>query len=424
MFGRYNCAWNCSALASTFKAQADIVELPQVSYAPGHEAPVVRRHPKTGVRHLSLLQWGFVLNENDLHQDRPHRADIEQLRDDKALKRAFEVGRRCLVPATEFYLWKKVPSGKQSYEINLRPFSWDEQLAFAGLWTAIPQPPLEPLRCFLIITTRPVEPIAEIGNRMPLVLPVADWPLWLGEQAGDLDELLKRPIDYAFHVHVLHRMFDRPGNTDFFLEVEDVPGDPVLSFRIKWREFENMRQRLENMLALPNLQFSEMKDNNPNPVDIFRMLVIDLIPEIDEIKKLLIRSANYRVPIRNSFLGVVSDDELAHMADIKNIYMKIVELNMRFNRYFRVFCKLRFGANDIYQSSSSSGYSRMNALEYITEYPYNYVLIARAINTTFGEVDQLVRLLRFIARILESLADPSGLPIPWPPWPNQLFEIP
>ena len=40
-------------------------------------------------------------------------------------------------------------------------------------------------RSFAIITTAANAEIAELHDRMPVMLEAADWPVWLGEAAGD-----------------------------------------------------------------------------------------------------------------------------------------------------------------------------------------------------------------------------------------------
>ena len=45
------------------------------------------------------------------------------------------------------------------------------------------------VRSFTIITITPNEVCAPIHNRMPVILPPATWPLWLGEDAAESEQL-------------------------------------------------------------------------------------------------------------------------------------------------------------------------------------------------------------------------------------------
>jgi putative SOS response-associated peptidase YedK len=95
-------------------------------------APVVRRHPETGERHLDLLKWGLLpyRTKEPVKALRPINARAETVAKSGMFRLAFEQ-RRCLVPADAFYEWKVVANGKQPYAIARQ----DEQLmAFAGLW--------------------------------------------------------------------------------------------------------------------------------------------------------------------------------------------------------------------------------------------------------------------------------------------------
>ncbi|HWZ69745.1 MAG TPA: SOS response-associated peptidase family protein [Stellaceae bacterium] len=45
------------------------------------------------------------------------------------------------------------------------------------------------MRSFAIVTTSPNELLAELHDRMPVILAPDHWPAWLGERAADLEEL-------------------------------------------------------------------------------------------------------------------------------------------------------------------------------------------------------------------------------------------
>jgi putative SOS response-associated peptidase YedK len=91
--------------------------------------------------------------------------------------------RRCLIPASGFYEWKgDVPGKKQAYHIH-RP---DNGLfAFAGLWEHWLGPDGSELETAAIITTDANRTIADIHNRMPVVIMPEDFETWLNTAEAD-----------------------------------------------------------------------------------------------------------------------------------------------------------------------------------------------------------------------------------------------
>jgi putative SOS response-associated peptidase YedK len=85
--------------------------------------------------------------------------------------------RRCLIPADGFYEWKGAKPPKQPFFIHRRD---DDVFCFAGLWERWkPGPDVEPVDTFTILTTSPNSLMADIHNRMPVILEEKDYPLWL-----------------------------------------------------------------------------------------------------------------------------------------------------------------------------------------------------------------------------------------------------
>ena len=84
--------------------------------------------------------------------------------------------RRCLIPADGFYEWQRTGRGKQPYcfeMIERQPF------AFAGLWDSWRTPEGATLETCTILTTTPNRLLAEVQDRMPVILPPTSYDLWL-----------------------------------------------------------------------------------------------------------------------------------------------------------------------------------------------------------------------------------------------------
>jgi putative SOS response-associated peptidase YedK len=96
------------------------------------------------------------------------------------------------VPVDGFFEWKAIKGhkAKQPYAIAMKdgaPF------ALAGIWENWKEPASgEWTRTFAIITTDANELVAEIHDRMPVILAREDYARWLGEEADPRD--LMRPF--------------------------------------------------------------------------------------------------------------------------------------------------------------------------------------------------------------------------------------
>ena len=55
----------------------------------------------------------------------------------------------------------------------------------------------ETIRSFTIVTTRPNEVGGELHNRIPVILPPDTWPVWLGEEPSEPDQLKALLVPYA-----------------------------------------------------------------------------------------------------------------------------------------------------------------------------------------------------------------------------------
>ena len=84
--------------------------------------------------------------------------------------------RRCLIPADGFYEWKATGTGKQPYFVCAMS---GQPLAFAGLWETWLGPNGEELETATIVTTRANRTLADIHDRMPVIVPPEAFDLWL-----------------------------------------------------------------------------------------------------------------------------------------------------------------------------------------------------------------------------------------------------
>jgi putative SOS response-associated peptidase YedK len=209
MCGRFVSSSPPDELAKYFdvEAVAESVLEPSFNVAPSQDVYVVVE--TGGLRRLDTFRWGLVpfWAKDPSTGNKMINARVESIAGKSAYKRSFQK-RRCIIPADGFYEWKKVPGqkAKQPYFIHRVD---GEPMAFAGLWE-IWRPPedtertSDPLRSCTIITGKPNEKIAEIHDRMPVMLPPSAWEAWLDRDNGDLEALGKLLVPVPASLLDLH----------------------------------------------------------------------------------------------------------------------------------------------------------------------------------------------------------------------------
>jgi putative SOS response-associated peptidase YedK len=176
MCGRFTLTASGEELAEEFGLDAAPDVAPRYNIAPTQPVLVVRAR-SAGPR-AEWMRWGIAFPPG---QGRKPplliNARAETLGERPAWKDALW-RRRCLIPADGFYEWKEEGGRKQPFYVTLRggrPF------AFAGLWQ--PRFTHEGETTCTIVTTRPLPPVSDLHDRMPIVLSRDDRALWLDEDA-------------------------------------------------------------------------------------------------------------------------------------------------------------------------------------------------------------------------------------------------
>ena len=178
--------------------------------APTDPLPVVRYDAKEHQRSLDVMRWELVpFWAKDIKVGFSNiNAKAEGIESKPAFRKAFE-RRRSLVPADNFYEWKKTVTGKQPHALALADRGI---MALAGVWENWHAPGGEWVSSFAIITTMPNELCGEIHNRMPVILKPETWPAWLGEEPADLEELKSLLTPYPSDDMICWPVSPRVGN--------------------------------------------------------------------------------------------------------------------------------------------------------------------------------------------------------------------
>lgn len=210
---------------------------PRYNIAPTDEVPVVLNRSTDGdrsapIRRLEPMRWGLVPGwAKDLSIGSRQfnvRAETLGTKFRAALER-----RRCLLPASGFYEWQKVEgpaartgrtrtpgastgrgargAAKQAYYVTPPDGSL---LALAGVWEFWRSPDGEPVRSTTVITVPAVGRMAQIHDRMPLLLPAPAWARWLSLTAGadEVSGLLAAPSAEAVDALEFRPVGERAGN--------------------------------------------------------------------------------------------------------------------------------------------------------------------------------------------------------------------
>jgi putative SOS response-associated peptidase YedK len=217
MCGRFAVTTDPALLAEKIKAidestgAAERAAEPNYNVAPTTTvATVVSRHSEPEdepTRRVRLMRWGLIppwaKAGADGAPDTKGPSLINARADKVATSPAFRASaksKRCLVPMDGYYEWRPnvdLAAGKKSGKTPFFMYREDgEPLFAAGLWSVWKSAKTAaPLLSCTIITTDAVDELAEIHDRMPLMLAEADWDAWLNPDAPLDAELLSRPPD-------------------------------------------------------------------------------------------------------------------------------------------------------------------------------------------------------------------------------------
>ena len=209
MCGRYAIV-QADKVGERFEAtDAQLPLLPRYNVAPSQANPVVVRNSPNRV---VLMQWGLVpaWSKEPRTQFSTINARAETVATSAVFRGPFK-SRRCLVPASAFYEWRKTSEGKQPYCIRLRG---GELFAFAGLYDIWRDGDGNELQSYTIITTAANELVAPLHNRMPVILHRDDEGAWLDKSTDPerLKALLAPFPAEAMETFPVSRALNSPAN--------------------------------------------------------------------------------------------------------------------------------------------------------------------------------------------------------------------
>jgi putative SOS response-associated peptidase YedK len=184
MCGRYTLYHDEEDLTELFELDA-FPWPPRYNIAPTQVVPIVRA---TGVgRELLEARWGLIpawVKVPSAFKALLFNARSETAGEKPAFRDAARRA-RCVAPASGFYEWRPdQDGGKQPYYVRRRDGA---PMALAGLYAQRDQG--QPSHSVAVLTTAPNAFMAELHDRMPVILEPDAVARWLDPTARDLDDL-------------------------------------------------------------------------------------------------------------------------------------------------------------------------------------------------------------------------------------------
>jgi putative SOS response-associated peptidase YedK len=152
--------------------------------SPSQTMPVIAAGEDGKVR-AATMRWGIApfWDKSEKPKIAPINAKSEEAFAKPMFRQAIQK-RRCLVPADGFYEWQKLDGDrKQPFVIRLKGAS---PFFFAGIYESATE--IRP-GSFLVFTTAPNALMAEIHNRMPVILPDEAAKRWIAPGPITADQL-------------------------------------------------------------------------------------------------------------------------------------------------------------------------------------------------------------------------------------------
>jgi putative SOS response-associated peptidase YedK len=180
--------------------------------APASEMPVILRKEKP---EIALMRWGLVprWTRDPSVATKPINARAESIAEKPIFHPLVKTG-RCLVPASGFFEWKKEGKQKIPFYFTL---PGEPLFAFAGLYDTWQAPDGTQLMTYTIITCDANPLIAEVHDRMPVILTRENEERWLSQDPPaptDLARILAPYPASAMAKVAVSDLVNRPGVDD------------------------------------------------------------------------------------------------------------------------------------------------------------------------------------------------------------------
>jgi putative SOS response-associated peptidase YedK len=187
MCGRYE-AGQKQRVAEAFHVRVGMEELEDLYFgagvecSPGSIQPVVFMRGEQ--REIGLMRWGFKLPDRLLFNARAEGVADTKFWGDMVRKR------RCIVPASSFFEWRKTGTGSRpKYKLSVKGRG---VFGMAGVWSPWMNPKTGQWEdTFSILTSDANGKMGEIHDRQPVILEPREYGEWLAESERPPVHLLR-----------------------------------------------------------------------------------------------------------------------------------------------------------------------------------------------------------------------------------------
>jgi putative SOS response-associated peptidase YedK len=212
MCGRFYLDVMMDELEAYFSLQATTISVkPRYNIAPSQDILAVVA--ANGEKVLSTFHWGLIpfWAKDEKIGYKMINARAETVATKPAFRAAFKY-RRCLIPCSGFYEWRKENNSKQPY--CFRPTN-QPMFALAGLYEHWQDQSGREIDSCTILVGEANQDVAPIHDRMPIILKAGDFDRWLNPEIQIKEQLLPllkpSPIGEVEHYPV-SRAVNSPSN--------------------------------------------------------------------------------------------------------------------------------------------------------------------------------------------------------------------
>jgi len=183
MCGRFAQALKLEEWIDHFQIKPTEIDKLKHSYniAPTQMVPCIIY--KNNDRIVKPMRWGLIPSwAKSIDFGFKHiNARKETVKTKSVFKNAF-YHRRCIIPASGFFEWKKTKNTKQAYFFTLRN---KLPMAFAGIWEEWQNTDRNIVHSFSIITMHANKIVLPVHSRMPVILKPEGYDQWLDTSQPD-----------------------------------------------------------------------------------------------------------------------------------------------------------------------------------------------------------------------------------------------
>lgn len=222
MCSRFSLTSPQQAVRSLFNLDSVDAFPPRYNIAPTQPILIVRRGRRAD-REAVLTRWGLI--PAWVKDPREFTTLINARGETVGEKPSFRGAyrhRRCLIPTDGFYEWTGKPGAKQPHLVRLAS---RQLFALAGLYETWLGADGSEIETSAIITTAANADMANIHDRMPVIVPTAEFDQWLDCRSGsgvDVAHLLKPLAEGLLDIVPVDRRLNNPRLEGADLQIQNL----------------------------------------------------------------------------------------------------------------------------------------------------------------------------------------------------------